>query len=565
MTCATVRVPLDRSNGTPGQVKLIVERRPATARPRNGAVFAFAGGPGQAATPFVDFFARVLAPALRTRDLVVFDQRGTGFSGFLRCRGDQEVKTLGVECARGLGAGLHHYGTAETVEDVEAVRQAVGIEKIVLYGVSYGTFVAESYARRYPDHVASLVLDSVVLPTGDDPFDRTTYQAIPRVLADVCAGGGCVDVRRDLAAVIRRILSGHDRVRIVSYSGKPRSKRVTTADLFAALQFGMAFDSIVRSRFPSALHAVIGGDTYPLGRLLVAVNGETTAPLRSSDVSFSRALNSATTCDDTILPWDRIAPRAIRLAQAKALLATVPPQVFAPFDRSSALHSDIMKTCLPWPTVPQEQVEPALEPDVPVLVLAGVDDPLTPLADAQAAAAEFPHATLVAVPDSGHSVFTASFGGPRSNGTPCVERSVRSFFAARPVAPCPPVPHRFGPVPPPPRSLREVRAWSGMPGRIGLTIRAVLLTLNDVTLSALSPLSPLTGLRGGTFGGVDSSFTLDHVGYVPGVFVSGHANLARGSGSFTISGSASRGTLTVGPHGRIVGILDGRAIETHRP
>ncbi len=565
MTCATVPVPLDRARAGGRRLKLIVERRPATARPRNGAVFAFAGGPGQAATSFVDFFTRALAPALRTRDLIVFDQRGTGLSGFLRCRGDQEARPLGIACANALGSRVHHYGTAATVDDIEAVREAVGVEKITLYGASYGTFVAESYARRYPDHVESLVLDSVVLPTGDDPFDRSTYRAIPRILADLCADGGCADVKGDLEAVIHRILSGRNRVDTVSYTGKARAARTTTAGLFAALQFGLAFDPVMRSRFPAALHAAVAGDTYPLGRLLVAVNGEGAAATRGDDIGFSRALNSATTCEDTILPWDRAASIPSRLARARSLLAAVPTETFAPFDRASALRSDIMKTCLPWPTVSQAPAEPALEPDVPVLVLDGVDDPLTPLSDALAAAAEFRHANVVAVPDSGHSVFTPSFGGPRSNGTPCVERSVRSFFAHRPVSPCARVPHRLRPAPTPPRSLRAVVPWPGIAGRVGLTLRAVVLTLDDVTLSALSPLAPLTGLRSGTFGGVDTSFTLEHVSYVPGVIVSGHANLARGSGSFRISGSGSLGTLTIGARGRIVGVLDGRPIDIRRP
>src|SRR5690349_3971520 len=78
--CRTVTVPLDRSGRVHGSVRLAVVRwhRPGPARP---AVMAFAGGPGGAAIPKAQKYRRILAPLLGDRDLVIFDQRGTGVSG----------------------------------------------------------------------------------------------------------------------------------------------------------------------------------------------------------------------------------------------------------------------------------------------------------------------------------------------------------------------------------------------------------------------------------------------------------------------------------------------------
>src|ERR1700761_2131665 len=84
-SCATLPVPLDRAGRLPGTVPLSVERRLAGATPSRTAVIALAGGPGQAATPLSEFIAAAVAPALATRDLLVFDQRGTGASGALSC------------------------------------------------------------------------------------------------------------------------------------------------------------------------------------------------------------------------------------------------------------------------------------------------------------------------------------------------------------------------------------------------------------------------------------------------------------------------------------------------
>src|SRR5215210_7270719 len=171
-TCETLTVPLDRSGQVPGSVNLLVERRAASQPPSAGALVVLAGGPGQAATPIIDALQRALEPALRKHDLVVFDQRGTGASDPLSCPGIDRATTFATldpaveACANRLGPGRAFYTSRDTADDLDAVRQLLGLEKISLFGVSYGTFAALTYARRYPAHVESLVLDSVIHPDG---------------------------------------------------------------------------------------------------------------------------------------------------------------------------------------------------------------------------------------------------------------------------------------------------------------------------------------------------------------------------------------------------------------
>src|SRR6185295_19173478 len=139
---------------------------------------------------------------LGSRRLVAFDQRGTGGSGRLRCPGLGRAvgptgdAVAGLEravaaCAQRLGAARAHYTTTDSVEDIEAVRSALGVDKLVLYGTSYGTKVALDYAAAHPEHVSRLLLDSTVLPEGVDPFERATIASIPRVMRAVCADGAC--------------------------------------------------------------------------------------------------------------------------------------------------------------------------------------------------------------------------------------------------------------------------------------------------------------------------------------------------------------------------------------
>src|SRR4029077_5285477 len=96
-----------------------------------------------------------------------------------------------ARCARQLGPARGAYTTRESVQDIEAVRQAAGYEKLVLYGTSYGTKVALEYAARYPQHVESLVLDSTETPDGPEPFHVSTFKAIGPALRELCSPRPC--------------------------------------------------------------------------------------------------------------------------------------------------------------------------------------------------------------------------------------------------------------------------------------------------------------------------------------------------------------------------------------
>ena len=106
LQCAVIRAPLDPSGASPGTVNLAAARLPApTPNPASVAVVALAGGPGQAALPLTADFADDLASALSTRDLIVFDQRGTGLSSPLACKAlDRPSKSLSATVRRCAGS-----------------------------------------------------------------------------------------------------------------------------------------------------------------------------------------------------------------------------------------------------------------------------------------------------------------------------------------------------------------------------------------------------------------------------------------------------------------------------
>ena len=600
VSCRTLTVPLDRSGGVPGTVDLRVERVRAFGRAREAPVVALAGGPGQAATPFTDAFAELLDPVLGSRDLVVFDQRGTGRSGLLRCpRLEATLKpesssapsaplTRAVEeCAESLGPRRSFYTTRDTVEDIEAIRRELGVERVSLYGVSYGTKVALAYAARYPDHVDRLALDSVVEARGPDPLSRETFQATPRVLRDVC-GRGCRGITEDPAGDLSRLVaqlgSGPLRGYRVGADGRPRPAAL---ERVALLDFLLAGDFLpaVRSLLPGAVQSALRGDAAPVLRLAA---GDRPPSPPDPPRLFSPALFTATLCEEVDFPWERTASREERLAEARRRAEELPDESFFPFDRDTALETGIIDLCAAWPAAAESPLPVSEEPPpaVPTLVLSGEADLRTPLESAQRVVAHLPSGAVLRVPDVGHSVLGQSFDE-------CPARALTRFFrGAGASARCTPT-GQPPPTPIAPVALDEVAPAQGVGGRRGRTLGATALALDDAFLAGLFGAESSDGLsarggglRAGRFrlglegrrvrsrrtGRVRTernlTLRLERLVYVPGVRLSGGLRFGDDfelAGRLRVDGSsAARGSITLrsGRRGyRFGGRLDGQRVR----
>src|SRR5215468_5813369 len=168
-TCSMLTVPLDPSGHVPGTLRLQVAAGNNTKAPR-GVLLFLTGGPGQPGVPFISRIKSRLAPLFPAYRLVMFDQRGTGQFGAINCPALQKAvggSDIAVpppaavgQCAHIIGPNRRFYSTADTVADIDTLRQALGAGAMVVDGVSYGTFVAERYALAHPGHVSKLVLDS---------------------------------------------------------------------------------------------------------------------------------------------------------------------------------------------------------------------------------------------------------------------------------------------------------------------------------------------------------------------------------------------------------------------
>jgi pimeloyl-ACP methyl ester carboxylesterase len=208
LECARVSVPLDWQRGSGSRIELSVIRRRASARSKRiGSLFFNWGGPGVAGVPKVREMAEELDALGRGRfDVVSWDPRGTGESDPVVCfNNDLSRKTFWganwsipvtrsesssylpktiafvKRCTARNGALLAHISTADTVRDLDYLRQLVGDAQLNFRGISYGSIIGQTYANMFPGRVRAMVLDGVVDPVS---FTDGTGQSIAKSIAD---------------------------------------------------------------------------------------------------------------------------------------------------------------------------------------------------------------------------------------------------------------------------------------------------------------------------------------------------------------------------------------------
>jgi pimeloyl-ACP methyl ester carboxylesterase len=560
--CSDVVVPLDRSGATPGTITLKVETVPALG-PERGVVFLIAGGPGQgsagsfglAQQSNVDYY-RFLFPGYT---LVAFDNRGTGKSGLLDCPGLQGFYPLEQEsarvaaCAELVGANRVHYATRDHAEDLDAVRQSLGRERVALWGTSYGTKLAAAYALAHPANVDRLILDSVVPPDLGDPFRTNTLRAIPGALSEFCGGGLCrsttSNIARDVSLLANRLQAKPVSGRVLREDGSRRTVKASGLELLSVV-VDADLDPGIAASLPAVVRAALRGDVQPLLRL-VDVDQRS---LESAE-ELSAGLFAATVCGDGPFPWTPDTPVAARKQILAGAIASLPDDAFGPFGKWAAGIGNA-QFCSSWPPpAGGAALGPGPLPDVPVLAVNGGIDMRTPTSSAQSMVARFPQGRLVVVPGVGHSVLGAdpSF---------CAARAVRSWmlgeaFSAQCARPRP----LLAPIGPYPRADGEKRA--GAPA----TLSIAAATVRDAEALWLTTSGSPGGRRAGLYGGrlvvTADGFRLDRYSIVPGVQLSGTVDVTglgppfAFEGVVTVGGKRAASGLLGLVGGGLAGTLDG--------
>jgi len=397
------------------RIRLNVVVLPArTGRPAADPLYLLAGGPGQAATRVGALLGPAFAQVRRKRDLVLVDQRGTGGSNPLVCH--EEEKPLFrrfdsafdpeplLRCLEKLGGDPRHYSTAAATEDLEAVRAALGHERINLWGASYGTRAALAYLRRHGDRVRSVVLDGVVPPEMRLPLDfpRDGQRALEALFSDCQADAACANAFPALRESFARLMERLDQGPITDTVADPRSGAPVQLSLdraaFSANLRGLLYDVDVASLLPLTLTRAAEGQLDPFVAQSLALSG-------SVDDGIAQGMMLSVVCAEDL---PRVGDEEAEAAAAGTFVGPV-------------VYRNMRRACDLWPHAapPADAAAPFLS-QVPALVLSGALDPATPPRWGALAAAALPNSRHLIAPGVGHGVT------PRG----CAPRLVAEFLEA---------------------------------------------------------------------------------------------------------------------------------------
>jgi pimeloyl-ACP methyl ester carboxylesterase len=455
--CGSITRALDRDQPNGKRIRIALRWRPATSGHADGPpLLAVEGGPGYPSIGSSFEYTGIYGPLLRTRNLLLVDNRGTGGSNLIRCPSVQQYTGPSWDaafagrvaaCARridrslGVKGASNRFGTADAADDLDAVLRRLRLGKVDLYGDSYGTWFTQAFAARHPGRLHSVVLDSAYPVVGLDPFYTSSGVTAREALNAVCARDpGCAaaggSALERLAALVLRLRTGPAlRGRTRTVSGARVTARVSVRTLVDMVQ-DAGSDPVVYRELDPAVRAALAGDAQPLLRL-AAQSGEWDHG-GSTASYFSNGLYFAVSCVDYPQLFSMQDPPAQRPAQLAASIAHGPRGGFSPFFleewmRMSA-YSEPYRACLRWPRV--TDVRPPVPPDwkplppsVPLLVVGGDLDSLTPLRDARKLAPRIAaHSRVIRLRNTVH--VTSEGDTFLSDGARCGRRIIRAFVRA---------------------------------------------------------------------------------------------------------------------------------------
>ncbi|MEQ9324881.1 MAG: alpha/beta hydrolase, partial [Polyangiaceae bacterium] len=357
-------------------------------------LFMLAGGPGQASTEAYPAMLAVLGQATQNREVVLVDQRGTGQSAPLDCEtpddlastfAEDGLETMARRCAAATSFDPSHYTTAASADDIDAVREALGYDRIDLLGGSYGTRLALAYAERHPAHTRSLVLDGMApralkipLPLAADA-ERAIELMNERCRGEPACAKAVVAIVGDLRGVLARLADDPE----VTVSHPRLGTRTTvsiTPDGFTQALRGLLYAPELVSLLPLALADARRGYFDPFVAQAFYLGDE-------QQDAISLGLFLTLVCSEDV-------PRITDAEVAEQSKGTV---------LSDALVRSFRAACDAWPVSPVKGLDEPVKVAAPILALSGELDPVTPPRWAEHVLS---HATgprkHVVVPGAGH-------------------------------------------------------------------------------------------------------------------------------------------------------------------
>jgi pimeloyl-ACP methyl ester carboxylesterase len=417
--CGTFKVAEDPEKPDGRQIELFVARVPAISLNKApDPLFLIAGGPGTSAVDLYTSSATPFDRVRRDRDIILLDQRGTGRSHRLDCHYENEnvfekfdeveVGPANRKCRDELSktSDLRQYTTSVAVRDLDALRIALGYDRINLYGGSYGTRVAQHYARRFPKATRTLILDGVINPEQvlGPAIAIDAERALDRILKRCSDDASCAKAFTDPNAdyhALRDALTAKPVRAVVAEAatGRPVNFDFTPRHLSAVLRFA-SYNDDQAALLPLSLHLAVHEQNYtPLANQFRVF-------AQSLEEAFAYGMHNSVACsEDTPLidpaKLDRVALNATHMGALQV--------------------EQLIEACADWPKgVVDADLHAPFKSAAAVLLLSGADDPVTPPEYAALAQRAFADSKHVIVAGHGHGQL----------GAPCVDRVIASFIKA---------------------------------------------------------------------------------------------------------------------------------------
>jgi pimeloyl-ACP methyl ester carboxylesterase len=435
--CGTLLRPQNPADPESPEIERSVAVVPALdLNPEADPFVPLAGGPGGSAIEFYSAYSAAFEPVRRHRDILLVDQRGTGSSSRMDCDVDEDIiegkyseeQVLQVtrDCLAALPHDPRYFTTSVAVTDLEAVREALGYGPLNLYGVSYGSRVAQHFAKRYPASTRSIVLDGVVPPQvvlGPE-IAIEAQQALDDIFARCAADDACNERFPDLPQAFRQLRERLEQRPLAveipdPVTGSPVAVDFGAAELAGAVRL-LAYHANSIAIVPLLVHAAASGNLLPLAAQVRMISEQMSDALALGMHNAVMCSEDAPFYDDMSIDYEALQASYIGVLQLDAIAAM----------------------CSVWPAGPvDDDFRAPLATDTPVLLLSGEVDPITPPGYAELAMVDLEQAQHLTAKRQGHGQaavgctprligqFVDSPGRLPDADTACLERSfVMPFF-----------------------------------------------------------------------------------------------------------------------------------------
>ncbi len=410
--CGKYEVYENRRAQSGRKIALNIMVLPATgSKPSPDPFFPLAGGPGQSA---IEAFpvSHFVTQAREQRDVVLVDQRGTGGSNPLPCqlRNPEDAQTVvgdfySLEKLRACRpelekrADLTQYTTPIFADDLDELRQAMGYDKINVFGGSYGTRAALVYLRRHGDHVRTLGLEAVASPQYRIPltFAKTIQLSVDHLIGRCAADAACQKAYPNLASEFKALLARLEKSPAHFNLPNPGPQPVTLSrGMFVANLRPILYIPELAAQFPNMVHQAYQDDWTLYGAAALTITN-------AIDRMLARGMSFSVICAEDVpgLKEDQI-----RRDTAGTYMGDFQVRLY-------------QKACHDWPqgVVPKDFHDP-VRSDVPTLIISGALDPATPPEMTEPVARNLQNSRMVVIKEGTHGT-----------GSPCIDGIIAQFVA----------------------------------------------------------------------------------------------------------------------------------------